>query len=231
MKCSSAIFILTLLFASQSFGQNKAKKSFDFAQQLQKSSRFEEAIAEYQNIEQNFPYSKYAKLAQLKVADVYFEMRNYIQAQYQYKYYHELHPKDENSDYALFRSGLSLYKQLPKSVDRDLSKASEVLKVWRETLVKHPGTKYTKKILDMQQKLIKKLGKKELYIANFYYKQDKCISAQSRINKLFTQYPTFMSDPKALKIAIYCSKSLEDGPAEKKYKELLKKSQTGPQNS
>ena len=79
----------------------------------------------------------------------------------------------------------------------------------------------------MQQKLIKKLGEKELYIANFYYKQDKCISAQSRINKLFTQYPTFMSDPKALKIAVYCAKTLEDEPAEKKYKELLTKAQKG----
>lgn len=230
MKCSSAIFVIMLGFSSLCHGQSKAQKSFEFAQQLQKSSRFEEAIAEYQSIEQNFPYSRYAKLAQLKVADVYFEMRNYIQAQYQYKYYHELHPKEKNSDYALFRSGLSLYKQLPKAVDRDLSKASEVLKVWRQTLVKHPGTKYTKKILDFQQKLIKKMGKKELYIANFYYKQDRCISAQGRINKLFTQYPTFMSNPKALKIAIYCAKDLEDGPAEKKYKELLSKAQKRSQS-
>ena len=139
MKCSSTFFVLTLVFSSLCYGQNKAKKSFDFAQQLQKSSRYEEAIAEYQAIEQNFPYSSYAKLAQLKVADVYFEMRNYIQAQFQYKYYQELHPREDNSDYALFRSGLSLYKQLRKSVDRDLSKASEILKVWRQTLVKYPG--------------------------------------------------------------------------------------------
>jgi outer membrane protein assembly factor BamD len=229
MKFSS-IYLLFILFFAPQTGKaqldKKAETAFNFAAKLQKSSRYEEALVEFQSIESNYPYSKYAKLSKLRIADVHYAMKNYIQAHYQYKYYHELYPREDNSDYALFRAGLSQYKQIPKAVDRDISLASEVLKTWRETLVKHPGTKYTNKILEYQQKVIKKMGQKELYIAKFYHKQDRCISAQGRIKKLFRQYPTFLNEPKALKIAIDCARQLEDEPAERKYKELLKRAES-----
>ena len=224
MKLSSIVFVFTLSpFLCHAQFNKKAEAAFSLAAKLQKSSRYEEALAEFQSIESNYPYSKYAKLSKLRIADVHFAMKNFIQAYYQYKYYHELYPREENSDYALFRAGYSQYKQMPKAIDRDLSLATEVLKTWRKTLVKHPGTKFTDKILELQQKVIKKMGLKELYIAKFYHKKNRCISAQKRIKKLFRQYPTFLNKPKALKIAIDCAKQLEDEPAERKYKELLKK--------
>ena len=205
---------------------NKAEMAFKSAVKLQKSSRYEEALVEFQSIENSYPYSKYAKLSKLRIADVHYAMKNFIQAHYQYKYYHELYPRERNSDYALFRAGMSQYKQMPKAIDRDLSLASEVLKTWRKTLVKHPNTQYTDKILEYQQKVIQKLGQKELYIAKFYHKQDHCISAQKRIRKLFKQHPAFLNNPEALKIAIDCAKQLEDEPAKRKYKELLKKAES-----
>lgn len=229
MKLSS-VFVATLFilypFFSHAQVNRKAEAAFNFAAKLQKSSRYEEALVEFQTIESNYPYSKYAKLSKLRIADVHFAMKNFIQAHYQYKYYHELYPREENSDYALFRAGLSQYKQMPEAIDRDISLAAEVLKTWRETLVKHPGTKFTNKILELQQEVIKKMGRKELYIAKFYHKQDRCISAQKRIKKLFRQYPTFLSDPKALRVAVDCAKQLEDEPAERKYRELLKRAES-----
>ena len=149
-------------------------------------------------------------------------MTNYTQAQYQYQYYFDLYPKDEKSDYALYRVGLSLYKLLPKTIDRDLSETSTVLKAWRNVLVKFPKSKFTKEILAKQNKLLKNLGKKELYIASFYAKKNKCISATKRINKLFKEFPDFLKNKKALNIALKCSRQLDDSPAVKKYSKLLK---------
>ena len=149
-------------------------------------------------------------------------MTNYDQAQYQYQYFHDLYPKDSKSDYALYRVGLSLYKLLPKTIDRDLSATSIVLKAWRSVLVKFPKSKYTKDILKYQKKLLENLGEKELYIASFYAKKKKFLSAQSRLNKLFREFPAFLKNKKALEVAIKCSKALDDSPAEKKYTKLLK---------
>ncbi len=201
----------------------KAEIAFKHAEQLRESSRYEEALLEFQDIEKEFPYSKYAKISKLKVADVHFDMASYVQAQYQYQYYFDLYPKEQNSDYALYRVGLSMYKLLPKTVDRDLAGTTGVLKAWRNLLVKFPKSKFTPEILKHQKKLLNNLGKKELYIANFYLKKKKYISAQKRINKLFKEFPSFERNEKALLAAIACAKGLGDEPAVKKYTNLLKK--------
>jgi len=200
----------------------KADLAFKHASQLQKASRYEEALLEFQEIERTFPYSTYAKQSKLRVADIHFEMTNYDQAQYQYQYFYDLYPKDEKSDYALYRVGLCMFKMLPKTIDRDLSGTTTVLKAWRSVLVKFPRSEYTKEILKHQKKLLDNLGKKELYIASFYAKKNKCLSAQTRIKKLFREFPNFLKNKKALGIAIKCSKKLDDEPAREKYKKLLK---------
>jgi outer membrane protein assembly factor BamD len=200
----------------------KAELAFTHAAQLQKASRYEEALLEFQEIERAFPYSTFAKRSKLRVADIHFEMTNYGQAQYQYQYFYDLYPKDEKSDYALYRVGFCMYKMLPKTIDRDLSATSSVLKAWRSVLVKFPRSEYTQEILKYQKKLLNNLGKKELYIATFYSKRNKCISAQRRFNKLFKEFPSFLQNKKALTAAIKCSKKLDDDPAVEKYSKLLK---------
>lgn len=218
-----AYFLLAPLMSLASPGPKKAELAFKHAEQLRNSSRYEEALLEFQDVEKEFPYSKFAKLSKLKIADVYFDMANYIQSQYQYQYYFDLYPKENNSDYALYRIGLSMYKLLPKTIDRDLSGTTNVLKAWRNLLVKFPKSKFTPEILKNQKKLLKELGEKELYIANFYIKKKRYISAQRRLNKLFKQFSVFKKNKKALKAAIKCAEKLEDGPAAAKYSNLLKK--------
>lgn len=216
-----------MTFSLTALAKDKAQVAFEHASQMQKSSRYDEALAEFQQIEQEFPYSNYAKLSKIKIADIHFEMVNYIQAQYQYQYYYDLYPKDTLSDYALYKSGLSIYKTLPRTIDRDLSDTAKVLKVWRTVLLKFPNTKYQEDILKKQKELLKNLGKKELYIAKFYAKKGKYISAQLRLNKLFEQFPSFKRDRSALLTAVKCAKGLDDNPAVKKYKNLLDKIQDG----
>lgn len=218
-----ALFLLAPAISLAASAPQKAAVAFKHAEQLQKSSRYEEALLEFQDIEKEFPYSKFAKLSKLKIADVHFDMSNYIQAQYQYQYYYDLYPKEPNSDYALYRVGFSMYKMLPKTIDRDLTNTSAVLKAWRNLLVKFPRSKHTGDILKYQKKLLFNLGQKELYIAQFYMKKKKYISAQRRLNKLFMQFPVFEKDRKALETAIKCSQKLEDEPAVKKYSHMLKK--------
>lgn len=214
-----------LIYSVNSFAistPQKAEIAFKHAEQLRLSSRYEEALIEFQDIEREFPYSKFAKFSKIKIADVYFDMSSFVQAQYQYQYYFDLFPKEPNSDYALYRVGLSMYKTLPKTVDRDLSETTNVLKSWRALLVKFPRSKYTPNILAHQKALLKSLGGKELYIAKFYIKKRKYISAQRRLNKLFKQFPVFERDREALETAILCAKNLDDQPALKKYSNFLR---------
>lgn len=221
-----AFFIVSLCLVHTSFAakgplKNKAQIAFLRAAELEKSSRYEEALLEFQNVESTYPYSIYAKKSKLHIADIHFSMTSYIQAQYQYQLYYELFPSGEKSDYALFRVGYSLYKQLPKTIDRDLSQISEILGIWRRVLVKFAKSEHTKEILDLQAELLNRLGKKELYIADFYKKQKRCLSAHRRYKSLFIQFPKFKKNKDALTNALACAKEIGDDPLVKKYSLLL----------
>lgn len=223
LKYFALAFTIFIACTSQaSTGLKKAGLAFKHASELQKASRYEEALLEFQEIERTFPYSSFAKRSKLRVADIHFEMASYDQAQYQYQYFFDLYPKDEKSDYALYRVGECMFKMLPKTIDRDLSGTSSVLKAWRTVLVKFPRSKYTEKILKNQKTLLENLGKKELYIASYYAKKKKCLSAQGRLNKLFREFPDFLKNTKALTVAVKCAKELDDEPAAGRYTKLLK---------
>ncbi len=219
-SCYFASILLLSFWHLSAFANQKAEEAevaYKHATELQKAARYEEAILEFQEIERLFPYSKFAKSSKLNIADIHFEMTNYIQAQYQYQHYYDLYPSDSKSSYALFKIGESLYKQMPRTVDRDLSQTGNVLKVWRNVLVRFPKSEYAKTVLERQKELIEKLGKKELYIAEYYKKQKKYISAHRRYQGLFKQFPNFKKNQKALEGAIETAKQVEDEPQAKKY--------------
>jgi len=220
----SILLSCVFLIHSVAFGAKDSEESqvaFKHAVELQKAARYEEAILEFQEIERLFPYSNFAKRSKLLLADIHYDMLNFVQAQFQYQHYYDLYPSDEKSDYALYRVGESLYKQMPKTVDRDLSLTGNILKIWRGVLVRFPNSKYSKLVLKRQTELINRLAKKELYVAEYYKKQKKFISAHRRYKGLFSQFPTFKKNKEALTGALEVAKQLDDGPLVKKYSEWI----------
>lgn len=214
------LFSVVLLIQSVAFGAQDSEESqiaFKHAVELQKAARYEEALLEFQEIERLFPYSNYAKRSKLIIADIHFDMLNYVQAQFQYQHFYDLYPSDKRSDYALYRVGESLYKQMPKTVDRDLSLTGNILKIWRGVVARFPKSKYTKLVLERQRELITKLAKKELYIAEYYKKKKRYISAHRRYKGLFKQFPDFKKNKEALTGALEVAKELDDGPLVKQY--------------
>ena len=68
-------------------------------------------------IKARFPYSKFAVLAELRMADAEFGAKHYLQAVDSYKMYIKFHPTHEmvTNGYAAFRIGNAYYKKLPGS--------------------------------------------------------------------------------------------------------------------
>lgn len=91
-------------------------------------------------------------MARILIADIHFEAKNYIQTQYTYQAYLELYPSDDRKDYVLFKIGESLYKQLLKVHDRDLSSAKEAINIFSNMLAEFPDSIYKKKLLNTKLK-------------------------------------------------------------------------------
>lgn len=179
--------------------------AFQSAEDFEKDERYEEAIAKFTEVKNKFPYSRFAALSELKIADLHFKQESYPEAQGAYQLFKEFHPKHPQSDYVTFRLGLSYYNQLPSTIDRDLTLADKAILYFDETIASYPDSQYAKEAREKRDGAMKMLGGKEMYIAKFYVKNKRCDSAVGRYERVLKTYPNVGFDAEALYGAADCS--------------------------
>lgn len=168
---------------------NSAEGKYKYGVALMEDERFEEALVELEEVKNKFPYSRFATLSELAIADLHFRRESFIEAQASYEIFKSLHPKHRQSDFVTYRLGLSLYKQLPSSIDRDLSLASKAIAYFNQLKRYYPNSKYVPEADKKKAAAIKMLAEKELYIANFYYKQENFAAALNRFETALNKFP------------------------------------------
>lgn len=188
---------------------NTPEGLYKLAEFYRKQDRFEEAITQYKTVTNKHPYSKLAVEAELKVADCHYEKQEYAEAFASYKSFKELHPRHASMDYVVYRAAESLREQLPTTVDRDLSQATTAISLYEELTVTFPQSKYAKESGEKKLKLIQMLADKEIYIADFYFKQDKYISALTRYEMFLTTFPQNQKTPYVLLQAAYAARKAD----------------------
>ena len=118
MKRLIVIGISILLVCS---GCNALKKSWDAitgqestgsAQQLAwdgmdayEDGDYTIAIEHFQQLKDWYPFSKYAILAELKIADSQYHLKNYEEAIFAYEEFEKLHPRNEAIPYVIYQIG------------------------------------------------------------------------------------------------------------------------------
>lgn len=192
----TASFLLSC--ASSDKNSDTPEGAYAIAQDFAKDERFEEAIRRFNDVKNKYPYSKYATMAELAVADTYFVQESYPEAQVSYQTFKELHPKHPQIDYVTYRLGLSFFEQLPDSIDRDLSLAQSSILYFDEVLSLYPNSTHAKEASEKKSEALKKLGSKEMYIADFYFKRKVYGSALARYENLLRNFPKLGFDAEAL---------------------------------
>lgn len=200
-----------------------AEEAYQIAQDFEKDERYIVAIQRYTDVKNKFPYSSFATMAELAIADVQFKSEDYAEAQISYQMFRELHPKHPKIDYVIFRTGLSYFMQLPETIDRDLTLATDAIYSFNEIIKKFPNSDYLAEAKDYRQKAFVMLGEKELYIADFYFKQELYDSALLRYESAFKKYGEFGFSPRSLFGALQCADHLNDDEKKKKYSDILLK--------
>ena len=223
MKFLVILFMLSsIAITGQAKSANPAENLYDEALKFQKAYRFDEAIATLEQVKTKHPYSNFAKMARLRIGDVHFEAKNFIQAQYTYQAYLELYPNDEKKDYVLYKMGESLYKQLPKGHDRDLSSAQESINVFKQLESEFPNSIYKKDAVKFRSIVENKLLQKELYIAKFYFKYRQPLAALRRFKAFIKKYPESTLVAEALAGAAYSAKRINEEDVYAQYISQLK---------
>lgn len=146
------------------------------------------AIELFQEVIDNYPYSEYATLAELKIADVHFEQGKFEEAASYYQDFVELHPNNPRVDYAIFRNGLCAFQRL-RSPDRDQTPTHEALDQFRALLQRYPDSEYAGQAREMVALGEDRLAEHDAHVGDFYLQRRRCHAAEQRYRSALINYP------------------------------------------
>ena len=158
-------------------------------------------------IKSRFPYSKYAVLAELRLADAEFGAEQYLEAIDSYRVFIKFHPTHEMvvNGYASFRIGEAFFKQLPgdfwmvpPSHEKDQSSTEDAEEELRKFLDKFPDSPYRKQAQDVLTRVSRKLAQHEWYVAKYYWNREKPMGTVMRLRKLLDRHRGAGYDVEAL---------------------------------
>ena len=161
------------------------------------SGEYRTAVKEYTNLKDWYPFSKYAILAELKIADAHYELEEYDEALLAYEEFEKMHPRNEAVPYVIYRMGMCWFKQLA-TVDRDSTPAKNSLIQFNRLIDQFPESEYALQAKKDIQKCLDNLSGHELSVANFYYKTKKYKAALKRYEALVEKYPGSKESKEAL---------------------------------
>jgi len=155
------------------------------------------AIESFQQIIDNYPYSDYAVLSELKIADSYYADEKYDEALSYYRDFSELHPGHEQVPYALLQAAKCHYNQA-KDPQRDQTATRQSIGFLDTLLAKYPGTPQAVEGELIWKELRARLGQSEMDVAEFYMDREEYQSAADRYRNVLNRYPGLGLDADAL---------------------------------
>lgn len=153
--------------------RGEAEKLFAEAQELAKAERYILATEKLNIIKSQHPYSFYATPAELLHAEILYKQENYIEAAAAFMLFRDFHPRHEKIPYVILMIAESFYKQIPKTIDRDLEPAVEAIRYYQEVIDRYPDTEDAQTAQKRIKDANEMLKKKDVYIADFYFKTKK----------------------------------------------------------
>lgn len=149
----------------------------------------------FQRVRREYPYSRYAALAELRSADCELEQMHYAEAIRQYRAFIRARPTHPDLDYAEFRVALAYYRQIPQDFflsppreERDQATTRSALRTLERFLRQHGESEHAEEARRMQREVLAVLARHELYVADFYLLRDRPEATISRIEGMLEEY-------------------------------------------
>ena len=207
IKRLAAVAALAIVVTGSACGGKSGGGSVEYSVSAQKN--YEKGLKELEDkdwvaaskyfgfIKSRFPYSKYAVLAELRLADAEFGAEQYLEAIDSYRLFIKFHPTHEMvaNGYAQFRIGEAYYKQLPTdfwmfppSFEKDQSSTEDAANELKSFLDKYPDSPYRGKAKEIVAKVGKRLADHEWYVARYYWDRGKPMATVLRLRRLLERY-------------------------------------------
>ena len=202
---------------SDPFADWSALDFYDEATIALNAGEFEEAIKNLENLEARFPFSPFARQAQLDVAYAYYKFEEPESAIAAADRFIRINPRDKNVDYAYYLKGLADYNRgtgfLDSYFPRDLSQhdnksMGDALRSFSTLVERYPDSRYANDAYQHMVFLRNKLAEAEIHAAEYYIKRKAWLAAAKRGQYVLETYPTTPASRDGLAIMVQSYKEL-----------------------
>jgi outer membrane protein assembly factor BamD len=168
---------------------------------------YSKAIEKFQNLKDYYPFSKYAILAELKIADAHYQRDEYEDAIFAYEDFEQLHPRNEAIPYVIYQIGRCYYDQID-TPDRDQTPAQKALETFQRLIKQFPRDQYATRAAGHIKTAQKSLAGHAFSVGVFYYKTKHYKAALNRFMSIVSDYPDVGYHRNALAYIAKCEASI-----------------------
>lgn len=175
-----------------------------------------DAEPKFRRVRREFPYSRYAALADLRVGDCQIQTSAFAEAIQTFQSFVRYRASHPLVSYARFRIAETHFKQIPTdwflappAHERDLGEARDALRHLRRFVLDHPEDENVPAALDMAQRALDVLARHELYAAKFYDFRHDRQGVAMRIERLLYAYEGSAVEPEAMELLVSAYESLD----------------------
>jgi outer membrane protein assembly factor BamD len=172
-----------------------AKREYDAALEQFKAHQWLESQTAMHEVKRKYSYSKYARMAELRIADADYEQEKYVEAIRGYKDFIHAHRTDEEDVvYARSRIADAMNAEIPESFlmpaseERDQAAVVDAYKELKSFLADYPGATQSAHARELLGTVIARLIRHELYVARFYLGKGNYDAAIARIQYALHNY-------------------------------------------
>ncbi len=196
-KLTYLIFFLSLVFScSKKDEKTSAEIAYTKAMKILKNKNYSEAASEFEKIDDDFPFSKWAIKGQSMAIYARYKDEDYAKLVTVADDFLHLYPSSEYVPYAIYMKGLSYYNQIP-DITRAQDNTQQASFAFRELVARFPRDEHS---LDATQKLIfvdEHLAGTKMSVGRYQIKSRNYVGALSNFSDVTTRYRNTQQVPEA----------------------------------
>lgn len=217
MKYSKKLMIsvYTALLLTACAGDKKdpssAEELYNQAYTQLEDTSYNRAAKSFEQVELEYPYSKWAVKAKLMSAYAYYRDKSYDDAIISLDRFIKFHPGNQDIAYAYYLKALCYYDQIT-SVEKDQSVTLQAMEALNNVILRFSDTDYAKDARAKIDLTVDHLAGKEMEIGRYYLQQQNYLSALNRFSEVVSKYQTTSHIEEALyrQTEIYSIMGLND---------------------
>ena len=174
----------------------KAREKFQKALNLRQNAAIQ-AIKVFSEIRGQYPFSKYAILADYEIAETYFLDGNFAQAAEHFDLFIKIYPGHRKAEECYYKIAKSYDEEVPGTLlglvpplyVRNMLPIENALTAYYNYQVKYPGGKFSKEVEEKIKLYEAELFSHEFYAMNWYLNEEKYEGAGLRLISLLKKLP------------------------------------------